>query len=262
MLDAVDGAGAMCGCGAVGAGSIGSSVFGSRVCGSLELENDGSETGAELSETPELAEVGGENGGEDGAYGLFEVYGVLMECADEVHGGIAQRGAEIAMTKVLGRIEREGADAVRFEEAEGVRRYARKVLATSRRDAARRVAVERRYAGGVGGASARLARDAGGDREGLWAIERIEMDEWMDHALGADDAEILVAVAVEDRPYPELAAEMGVREGTLRTRFHRARARFAKPWSGEFGAVATGRSRASRADGPPRLAADEVGYAA
>jgi RNA polymerase sigma factor (sigma-70 family) len=185
-----------------------------------------------------------------------------MECAATVHGGIAQRGAEIAMTKVLGRIEREGADAVRFEEAEGVRRYARKVLATSRRDAARRVAVERRYAGGVGGASARLERDLGGDREADWALERDELDEWMDRHLSADDAEILVAVAVEDREYPELAAEWGIREGTLRTRFHRARTRFVKPWSGEFGAVAKARSRSLRADGASRTAPDELGFAA
>ena len=178
-----------------------------------------------------------------GAFDLFDVYQAIASHEGERRDAIARRGVEIALTKMLGRIEREGRWAVRFADAEGVRRYARRVLATSRRDAARRVAVERRYGRGVGAASARLECAMGGDREAVSASERAEIDEWMTARIGADDVEILVAVALDERSYPELAEEWGVREGTLRTRFHRARTRFTRPWAGEFGSVRAGRAR-------------------
>lgn len=189
---------------------------------------------------------GDDQAGHGGAFNLYDVYQAIASHDGELRDPIARRGVEIALTKVLGRIEREGRWAVRFADAEGVRRYARKVLATSRRDAARRVAVERRYGRGVGAASARLECAMGGDREAVSVSERAEIAEWMAARIGADDAEILAAVALEERSYPELAEQWGVREGTLRTRFHRARTRLARPWSGEFGAVRVGRERAVR----------------
>lgn len=210
-----------------------------------ELEAGGVEPdGFEADGVPEGGAIGG-------AFGLYDVYLVLASRDAEVHGGIARRGVEIALSKVLGRIEREGQWAVRFADAEGVRRYARKVLATSRRDAARRVEVERRFVRGIGGASARLECATGGDREAAWASERAEIDEWLAARVGADDVEILAAVALDESAYPELAKEWGVREGTLRTRFHRARARFTRPWSSEFGASRGGRERAARPSKAP-----------
>ena len=240
------------GVGGVGFGRVGS---GAGLLESCELESCELEAG-ELESggvEPDGFEADGvsEGGAIGGAFGLYDVYLVLASRDAEVHGGIARRGVEIALSKVLGRIEREGQWAVRFADAEGVRRYARKVLATSRRDAARRVEVERRFVRGIGGASARLECATGGDREAAWASERAEIDEWLAARVGADDVEILAAVALDESAYPELAKEWGVREGTLRTRFHRARARFTRPWSSEFGASRGGRERAARPSKAP-----------
>ena len=265
MLDAVDGAGSMGAREAV----VGGVAFGRTGCvgqgtpahrfGLAMGEVGADEWPGDEAEAlgPGCGHVDAE--GEDeavsgGAFNLFDVYQVIASHEGERRDAIARRGVEIALTKMLGRIEREGRWAVRFADAEGVRRYARRVLATSRRDAARRVAVERRYGRGVGAASARLECAMGGDREAVSASERAEIDEWMTARIGADDVEILVAVALDERSYPELAEEWGVREGTLRTRFHRARTRFTRPWSGEFGSVRAGRERAARQSKTPEAA--------
>jgi hypothetical protein len=151
-------------------------------------------------------------------YDLYTVYQVLSRSEWNWRGIEYANAFEMALDKMMRRIERDGCGAARFATMQDVYAYAKQVRKCVLLDARRHREVTRRYEASVGAGGPGYA-----SRSEEWLErDRRETDEWLAEHLGVDDARLYSAVYIDGYTVAQLARMWGIKEGTLRWRLDRA----------------------------------------
>lgn len=162
-------------------------------------------------------------------YNLWDVYTVISRWPACDRSLTEQYAYDLALNRLLARIEKSGPDAVGFDSERSVYAYAEQIRNTTKIDAARHMEMKQRvlqdilYCGGhringVPSSYSRFQVDLSIDVEaGLR-----EESEWLHARLDADSAELVQSVYIDDVSVAEIARESKVPESTIRSRLGRA----------------------------------------
>ena len=186
--------------------------------------------------------VGGSGISADAPFGLVHVYFVLSLWPACDRSPLERYAYDIALNRVLERITKHGASAPTFASEVEVYAYAKRVRTTAMIDA-------HRHMGVVDRSRQALAPEAGArmnlkpidlppgvaDESAEWEQERAEQHEWLVARLGADAAELIERVHLDDETVAEIARESLEAESTIRSRLLRAEAKLRACLEAEHG---------------------------
>lgn len=162
-------------------------------------------------------------------YNLWDVYTVVSRWPACDRSLTEQHAYDIALNRLLVRIEKSGPNAVGFDSERKMYAYAEQIRNTSKIDAARHMEMKQRvlqdilYSGGhringVPSSYSRLQVDLSVDFEASLREE----SEWLHARLDADSAKLVQSVYIDDVSVAEIARESKVPESTIRSRLGRA----------------------------------------